>query len=299
MKKYFSLLIFFLPFISKSQDVWNLKLVIFFKLPVGRSFGKTMGVAINSDQHVFVFHRGPGNLMEFDEPRNFIRTIGDGFIKKTHGLRIDAKDNIWVTDLEQHIVIRFNPKGKITLVLQKANNAGEWNKTYDIPLFNLPADIAFDSEGNIYVADGYGNSSVVKFDKNGNYLKFWGIKGSGKGEFNLVHNVVIDSKDVVYVVDRENKRIQLFNTNGNYLSEWNNIGNPYSLVISNSTFYMTDGVNGSISKLDQSGKIIATYGQSGKAPGQFEMAHAIAVSSNKQIFVADAINWWVQCLSIR
>ena len=243
-----------------------MKPVDFFKLPEGRSFGETMGVAINSDQHVFVFHRGPGNLMEFDESGNFIRTIGDGFIKKAHGLRIDVENNIWVTDLEQQMVIKFNPKGKIMLVLGKAKTAGEWNETYNIPLFNLPADITFDSEGNIYVADGYRNSRVVKFDKNGNFLKFWGIKGSGKGEFNLVHKIVVDSKNVVYVVDRQNKCIQLFNTNGDYLSEWNNIGQPYSLVISNNTFYMTDGENGSISKLDQNGKIIATYGQSGKAP---------------------------------
>ena len=185
------------------------------------------------------------------------------------------------------------------MVLGKANTAGEWNETYNIPLFNLPADIAFDSVGNIYVADGYGNSRVVKFDKNGNFLKFWGTKGSGEGEFNLVHNIVVDSKDIVYVVDRENKRIQLFNTNGDYLSEWNNIGQPYGLAMSNNTFYMTDGENGSISKLDQNGKIIATYGQSGKAAGQFEMAHAIAVTSNKQIFVADPINWQVQCLNIQ
>lgn len=297
--KRFLLFIFFLPILLQAQPAWNLKPVDFFKLPNGKSFGEAVGLAINSHQHVFVCNRGPEKVMEFDDSGNFVRSIGDGFFKSAHGLRIDADDNIWVTDVDQHLVFRFNPKGQITLVLGRINNAGEWLKSYNIPLFNRPADIAFDSDKNVYVADGYGNSRVVKFDKNGNFQKTWGVKGTGKGEFNLVHNIIIDPKNTVYVVDRENKRIQIFNTDGEYLREWNNIGSPYSLIISGSFAYITDGVSGVISKLDLTGKVIAQYGQTGKAVGQFLMPHGIAVSSTNKLFVADAINWRVQCFDIK
>jgi len=267
-------------------------------LPEGKNFGETVGLAVNSNNHVFVCHRGPENVMEFDESGNFIRTIGNGLILNPHGLRIDSHDNIWITDVGQHLVFRFNSEGHITLILGKVNVAGEWNKTYNTPLFNRPADIAFDSDDNIYIADGYGNSRVVKLDRNGNFLKTWGIKGTGPGEFNLVHNIVIDSKNIVYVIDRENKRIQLFNKDGEYLREWNNLGDPYGIVINKNDFYVTDGIAGLILKVDWSGKIIARYGKQGKAVGQFLMPHAITVSGNNILFIADTNNWRVQCFRI-
>lgn len=287
--------IFLIPCLANSQPVWNLKPVDFFKLPDGKSFGETVGLAIDSRQHVYVCHRGPDNLMEFDETGQFIRTIGGGLIKSPHGLNIDKDDNIWVVDVDQHLVFRFNKKGQITLVLGKINVAGEWFKSHNIPLFNRPADVAFDSDGNIYVADGYVNSRVVKFDKDGNFIKSWGIKGSGNGEFNLVHNIVIDPKNTIYIVDRENKRIQLFNTDGEYLSQWSNIGSPYGLDILKGRIIISDGISGTISELDHTGKIIAQFGGSGKATAQMLMAHAIAISSDNKIFVASTINWRVEC----
>lgn len=297
--KYLLIFIMLLPVFIQAQPAWNLKPIDFFKIPEGRNFGETMGVAVNSHQHVFVFHRGPGSLMEFDENGSFIKTIGEGLFKKPHGVRVDWHDNVWITDVDLHVVMRFNPAGQLTLILGKAGIAGEWDKTYDIPLFDRPADVAFDSADNIYVADGYGNSRVVKFDKDGNFVKTWGTKGSETGQFNLVHNVVVDSKNMVYVIDRENKRIQVFNAEGEYLRAWENIGNPFGIAISNDEYYITDGKDGFISKLDQAGKVIAKYGQPGKAGGQFLMPHAIAVSPDKKIFVAEAINWRVQSFRIQ
>jgi len=296
--KYLLLFICLLPVFTKAQPAWNLKPIEFFKIPEGRNFGETMGVAVNSHQHVLVFHRGPGSLMEFDENGSFIKTIGEGLFKKPHGLRVDRHDNIWITDIELHVVMRFNPTGQLTLILGRTGIAGEWDKTYNLALFDRPSDVAFDSDDNIYVADGYGNSRVVKFDKDGNFLKIWGTKGTRSGQFNLVHNIAVDSKNKVYVIDRENRRIQLFSTEGKYLHEWNNIGNPFGLAISNDEIYITDGMDGFISKLDKSGKTIARFGKSGKATGQFLMPHAIAVSQDKKIFVADAINWRAQCFLI-
>lgn len=298
MMRVLLILIFLFQGFCNAQSVWDLRPTDFFKLPEGKNFGETVGLAVNSHNHVFVCHRGPENVMEFDETGNFIRTIGSGLILNPHGLRIDSQDNIWITDVGQHLVFRFNPEGQITLILGKVNAAGEWNKTYNTPLFNRPADIAFDSDNNIYIADGYGNSRVVKLDRNGNFLKTWGIKGTGPGEFNLVHNIVIDSKNIVYVIDRENKRIQLFDKDGEYLREWNNLGNPYGIVINKNDLYVTDGITGLILKVDQSGRIIARYGQQGKAVGQFLMPHAITVSDNNILFIADTNNWRVQCFRI-
>lgn len=297
--RYFLIFMVLLPFFIQAQTIWNLEPIDFFKIPEGKNFGETMGVAVNSQQHVFVFHRGPGSLMEFDKNGNFIKIIGDGLFKKPHGLRVDRHNNIWITDVELHVVMRFNPAGQLTLILGKAGIAGEWEKTYNIALFDRPADVAFDSADNIYVADGYGNSRVVKFDKDGNFEKTWGTKGSGPGQFNLVHNIAVDSKNTVYVIDRENRRIQLFNTNGEYLREWNNIGNPFGLAIANDEFFVTDGKEGVIYRLNYSGKMISKYGQPGKATGQFLMLHAIAVGSDKKIFVAEAINWRVQAFQIQ
>lgn len=297
--KYFLLFICLFPAFVYAQPAWNLKPIDFFKVPEGKNFGETMGVAINSKQHVFVFHRGPGSLMEFDEKGNFVKTIGEGLFKKPHGLRVDRHDNVWITDVELHVVMRFNPVGQLTLIMGKMGIAGEWDKTYNIALFDRPADVAFDSSDNIYVADGYGNSRVVKFDKDGNFIKTWGSKGVGSGQFNLVHNIAVDSKNTVYVIDRENRRIQLFNTNGEFLREWNKIGNPFGLDIAKDEFYVTDGKEGFIYRLDPSGKMIAKYGQPGKATGQFLMPHAIAVSPDNKLFVAEAINWRVQVFQIQ
>jgi DNA-binding beta-propeller fold protein YncE len=293
------LLVFLIPLFVNAQPAWNLNPLDFFKIPEGKNFGETMGVAVNSRQHVFVFHRGPGSLMEFDENGSFVKTIGEGLFKKPHGLRVDRHDNIWITDVELHVAMRFNPAGQLTLILGKAGIAGEWDKTYNIALFDRPADVAFDSNDNIYVADGYGNSRVVKFDKDGNFVKTWGAKGNETGQFNLVHNVVVDSKNTVYVIDRENKRIQVFTTEGEYLRSWENIGDPFGIAILNDEFFITDGKEGSISKLGISGNVIAKYGKSGKATGQFLMPHAIAVDPDKKIFVAEAINWRVQSFRIQ
>jgi DNA-binding beta-propeller fold protein YncE len=295
-----NILLFFLimPFSVFAQDALKLTPVDFFRLPAGKNFGEAVGIAVNSRQHVFVFHRGPGSLMEFDAAGNFIRSLGDGLIKKAHGLRIDPDDNIWVTDVEQHLVIKFNPEGHILMVLGKIDMAGEFNETYQMLLFNRPADVAFDGQGNVYIADGYGNSRIVKTDKNGKLLKTWGTKGSGKGEFNLPHNVVIDAKNRVYVADRENKRIQVFDSEGNYLNEWTHLGQPYGLAISGDELYMTDGVNGSVSRLSLAGKVLGKYGSPGKATGQFLMPHAVAVSAGNKLFVAETINWRVQCFNI-
>ena len=158
-----------------------------FSLPAGMTFGSTSGVAINSKGHIFVLHRGPNPLMEFDANGKFVRALGDGLFDRPHGLRIDAQDNIWTTDVRSHVVYKFSPEGRILLVLGVRDTAGEMHSYGHLRLFNEPNDMAFGSQGEIFVVQGHGRGEpkVIKFDKDGNFIKAWGKKGTGPGEFDI------------------------------------------------------------------------------------------------------------------
>ena len=267
----------------------------FLSLPPGLYFGETSGVALNSRGHIFVFHRGSPSLVEFDSEGHFIRAIGEGLFTKSHGLRIDAEDNIWTTDVGAHTVLKFSPQGQLLIVLGRKNMAGEWHDADNYPLFDRPSDIAFGKDGEIYVSDGYGNSRIMKFDREGNFIKTWGSKGTAPGEFNLPHSIVVDATGRVYVCDRTNRRVQIFDSEGNFIEEWTHVGAPYGLCISQENFlFMADGINNRILKLTLEGEIIGAFGKPGKGPGQFGLAHDIAVGPGNEIYVAEILNWRVQ-----
>lgn len=262
----------------------------FFKFPQEMAAGESSAVAVNSKGHIFLFQRAKLMLTEYDEQGNLIRSIGEGLFAHPHGLRIDSEDNIWTTDDGNHLVLKLNPSGKVLLVLGRINTAAEadW-------LFNRPADLAFGKSGEIYVADGYGNSRVVKFDRDGNYIKSWGKFGSAAGEFNLPHTIAVDGEGRVYVGDRENQRIQIFDADGKFLKQWTNIGYPYGLVIApDQHVWMADGGYDRIVELDQEGKILGAFGEPGHKPGQMAWAHFIAMGPDKKIYVADVLNWRFQ-----
>lgn len=262
----------------------------FLKLPEGWNLGETSGVTINSQGHIFVFNRGPHELIEFNTRGDFVRTIGDGLFTRPHGLRIDDQDNLWITDRGGHTVVRFNPQGRVTLVLGRKDEAGESDR-----LFDGPADVASGPNGEIFVADGYGNSRVVKFDRNGNYIKAWGRPGTRPGEFNLVHTVRVGPDRRLYVGDRENRRIQIFDLDGNFIEQWTHVGSPWGLEITDDrVIYMTDGYADRVLKLDLEGKVLGSLGESGKAPGQFMYAHWIAVGPSEELYVSEILNWRVQ-----
>jgi len=259
----------------------------FFKFPKGMVAGEATGVAINSKGHIFLFQRTRPMLAEYDEKGNFIQSIGDGLFAHPHGLRIDADDNLWTTDDGNHLVLKLDSSGNVLLVLGRINSAAEANW-----LFNRPADVAFGRNGDIYVADGYGNSRVVKFDRYGNYIKAWGKYGTGIGEFNLPHSVAVDKEGRVYVGDRENQRIQIFDSDGNFIRQWTGIGYPYGLLITpDQHVWMTDGGYDRIVELDQTGKILGAFGEPGHRPGQMAWAHFMAMGPDQTIYVADVLNW--------
>lgn len=262
----------------------------FFELSPGASAGETSGIALNSKGHIFLFQRAKPMLAEYDAHGKFIRTLGEGLFEHPHGLRIDADDNLWTTDDGSHVVLKLDPAGRVLLVLGKKGwgAEGSW-------LFNAPADVAFGRDGVVYVADGYGNSRVVKFDRTGNFIKAWGRFGSGPGEFNLPHTIVVGSDARVYVGDRENKRIQVFDADGNFLEQWTGVGYPYGLFIdADQHIWMADGGYDRIVELDRSGKILGAFGEPGHGSGQFAWAHFLAVGADSKIYVADVLNWRFQ-----
>jgi DNA-binding beta-propeller fold protein YncE len=226
-------------------------------------------------------------LSEYDESGNYLRSIGDGLLTHPHGLRIDADDNLWTTDDGSHLVLKLSPSGRVLLVLGKKNVAAEsdW-------LFNQPTDVAFGKNGEIYVSDGYGNSRIVEFDRSGNFIRAWGKYGTGPGEFNLPHSVAVDAQGNVYVADRENERIQIFDADGHYLKEWNHIGYPYGLYITpDQNIWMIDGGYDRILELDHNGKVIGALGEPGRGLGQLAWGHFLAVGKDGKIYAAEVLNW--------
>ena len=166
-----------------------------FNLPQGINFGACSGVAINSKGHIYVFNRGAHALMEFDGAGNYLRTLAQGVFTHPHGLRVDRDDNIWATDGASHIVVKMNPQGRILMVLGVKGSAREWHAYGHLRCFEEPNDVAFGAAGEIYVTQGHGKgeSRVVKFAADGSFISTWGGAGSGPGQFNVPHSIVMDA----------------------------------------------------------------------------------------------------------
>ena len=252
--------------------------------------GEASGIALDSKGHIYLFQRAEPMLAEYDAEGNYMRSLGEGLFTHPHGLRIDSEDNLWTTDDGSHVVLKLSPAGRVLLVLGRRGVAAEsdW-------LFNQPTDVAFGKHGEIYVSDGYGNSRIVKFDRDGKFIKAWGKYGTGPGEFNLPHSVVVDDQETVYVADRENQRIQIFDADGKFLREWTGIGYPYGLFITpDQHVWMIDGGYDRLIELDRDGKILGALGDPGHAPGEFAWGHFLAIGKDKKIYVADVLNWRFQ-----
>jgi DNA-binding beta-propeller fold protein YncE len=260
----------------------------FFQLPAGENFVEPCGVAVNSKGHIYVFHRGKHPLMEFDSTGKFIRSLADDLFVTAHSLRVDSEDNLWTTDVGAHVVLKLSSEGRVLLSLGRMRIPGD-----DVLHFNQPTDVAFDREGNIYVTDGEGNSRVLKFDKYGNLLLGWGMKGSGPGQFDTPHSIAIDG-DVVYVGDRENARIQLFDLSGHFVREWK-LGHPYGLFVTGDHFiYMCDAIAGRILKIDHEGNVVGVLNGPEPSKGRHFDPHQIALDKDKSIFAAEVMPWRTQ-----
>lgn len=270
-----------------------------FALPPGMNFGGTSAVAFTSKGTMFVIHRGPMPLMEFDADGHFIRGFGDGLFERPHGLRIDRDDNIWATDVASNMVYRFDPSGRLTLVLGVKGQTGDWHPYGHLRLFNEPNEAVAGPTGDIYVLQGHGKaeSLVLKFDHHGDFIKSWGGTGKGPGQFDLPHSLVFDAQGLLYIADRNNARIQVFDADGTYIRESSHPGTPCGLFMdADQHIWLAHGHTGEIMKLDLQGNVVGVMegaGQ-GKALGRYGEAHYIAVSPRGEIFVADTLNWRVQ-----
>jgi DNA-binding beta-propeller fold protein YncE len=261
------------------------------------------GVAIDASGHVLVLHRGAHPILEFDSDGKFVRSWGDGLFSEgkvvfvppgdrvagasgysavygpagcdscgAHSVRVDSEGNIWVVDAAGHVVYKMNRQGKVIMRLGRKGVAGMGPNN-----FNLPTDVAFAPNGDVYVSDGYGNPRVVKYSRDGKYLLQWGARGSGPGEFQLPHNVAVDARGRVYVTDRDNRRVEVFDSNGKFLNQWPEIGGVSALRITKDQRIWTSGV-----LRDLDGKAL---GQLPAEVGGAGGAHGIAVSDNGDVYV--------------
>lgn len=269
------------------------------KLPVGWNFGEVSGVATDKQDNVWVFNRGLHPVMQFNREGKFLQAWPDIKIIAAHGIRVDAEGNIWLIDVKGHVVIKCNPMGRVLMILGNRQGVAGNNESKDS--FNEPTGIAFDKQGNLYISDGYVNARVIKFNKDGEYLTHWGRKGTGDGEFNLVHDVCLDAEERVYVADRTNQRVQIFDKNGKFLGKWTDIGAPWGLTYSakENCMYMCDGLNNRIVKLSMDGQVLGTLSSYGKAPGKLDFVHNIAVDNTGALYVAEIKNWRVQKFAAR
>ena len=210
-------------------------------LPNGAQWGEVPGMAIDGNGTIYAFHRSEPPVVELDRDGKILKQWGEKLFAWPHGIRIDRFGNLWITDgrarngIGQQ-VFKYTTDGRLLMTLGTRGVGGDGPDT-----FNGPCDVAVAANGDIFVADGHVNARVVKFDKDGRFVKAWGKKGEGPGEFNLPHTIVIDSRGRVLVGDRSNNRIQVFDQDGNFIDEWAQFGTPSGMFIApDDTLYVVD-----------------------------------------------------------
>jgi DNA-binding beta-propeller fold protein YncE len=265
-------------------------------MPEGWEFGRVSAVATDSDGSVYVFQRGASAdpIVVFDrEGTRMLRSWGRGVFTRPHGLRIDREDNVWVTDVGDHRVMKFSKEGELLLELGVQGEPG-----HEPGHFDRPADLAFGPDGDVYVAEqgedeeamGFGNPRVVHLSSDGTWLGAWGSPGTGEGQFHFLHSVAVDSQGRVYVSDRENNRVQIFDAEGRFLRAWTHLGSTMSLFITpdDQLWMLNHRDNVQIMTYDAlAGRIMRVDMESGRILGSFETpGHWLDVSDNGDLYVA-------------
>jgi DNA-binding beta-propeller fold protein YncE len=269
-----------------------------FNLPADLEFDRVTSVAINNEENILVLHRGVDPLLEFDAAGNFLRAFGPRDTWTfSHGLQIDNEDNIWVTDAGTHSVMKLDSDGNILMTIGTPGQNGLWNESTGSHLFDQPNDIAFDSAGNFYIAQGHGQGEprILKFNSKGDFISQWGSRGAEPGQFAVAHSIDIDENDQVYVADRENFRVQIFDTEGNFQDEWTFSAMACAIYLHDDGYmYMTSGFDGEWAKVDMQGSIVGALGRPGSANGEFGEGHFLTVNNQGDVYIADVVNRRVQ-----
>jgi hypothetical protein len=302
------------------------------QLPADTYLGEVGGVATNSRGDIFVYTRtghptvtigsarpfahGGSRLFQFDRNGKFVREIGKnsyGFMYAAQ-VRVDPNDNIWVVDQMTNMVIKFDPQGRLVMLLgRKAESvpvparpvAGD-GAGQPTDLFNRPTDVAWDAAGDIFVADGLGNARIAKFDKDGKFVKSWGKKGTAPGEFANVRSIAVDAQGNVYAADGGNKRLQVFDNNGTFKTAITNVGNAQAICMtkgSNPFLYVSNSNpptdidrDGEIYKMRLDGTMTGKFGRAGKLPKEFGTVNAIDCRNENTLYVGEIGNLRVQKL---
>jgi hypothetical protein len=296
----------------------------FIKMPVGLYLGEAMGVAKNSQGHFFVFTRsGDTRLFEFDATGKYVKEWGKdlyGF-EFAHKVRVDSLDNVWAVDEGSNQVIKFNPQGRVEMVIGVRPEAvlGVLPAAQMSPLnghytFARPTDVAFDARGNIFISDGYTNSRVVKFDKDGRFVGQFAtnVRGGAPDQLNTPHTIATDAQGNVYVGDRGNARVQVLDNDLKLKATYDNVGNPWEMCISpgpHQYLFVSNSnpdnngaaswnITGEVYMMELDGRIIGRFGKAGKAPGQFQTIHGLDCSDPHNLLVAEITAWRVQKITL-
>lgn len=272
--------------------------------PADVVWGQSPGVFVDGQDQVWVSMRAKVPVQVYDRTGKLVRSWGEGLFKGPHFLRIDPEGKVWLADASDHVIYQFTQEGKLLRTLGTKGQPG-----CDATHFNMPTDIAVTPAGDIFISDGYKNTRVVHFDKQGRFVKQWGKPGVGPGEFSLVHSIVADSQGRLYVADRDNARIEVFSPQGEFLAEWRSLLVPWGLWITKDDELWACGSSPMgwsdentllgcppkdqlFMKFSTSGKVLQLWtipkGEEGKEkPGELNWVHGIAVDSQGSIYATD------------
>ncbi len=293
----------------------------FFKMPTGLYMGEGIAVATSSKGQIYVFVRsGDSRVFEFAPDGHFVKEFGEDSyaFSFAHAVRVDYDDNIWVVDEGTNIITKYSPDGKLLMVMGKrpdplyqrtmmpgvAPYSGA-NRPYS---YHRPTDIGFDRAGNVYVSDGYRDARVVKYDKNGRFIKSMGTRGSGTNQFSTPHTIAVAHDGTVFVGDRGNRRIVVLDTDLNWKAEYDHVGAPWGLCISageDQVLFTSNSIStsidsrqaptrGEIYKIKQDGTVLGRFGKAGKALKEFASTHHMDCRDSNVVYVAEIQGMRVQ-----
>jgi DNA-binding beta-propeller fold protein YncE len=275
------------------------------KLPDDWRYVEATSVGVDRKDNVYVFNRGQHPVIVFDRDGNFLRSWGEGLVRRAHGITIGPDDSIWLTDDGNHTVRQFTPEGKLLLTIGTPDKPAD---PHSGKPFHRPTHVALDPHGgDLYISDGYGNARVHKYDPKGRHLFSWGEPGTDPGCFNVPHNIATDADGLVYVADRENHRVQVFDGKGRYQAQLNNLHRPCGLFADrrnggrlfvgelpshlavNATW---PNLGARVSVVTLKGDLVTRVGGrfAGEAPGEFVAPHGVVVDSRGDFYVAE-VSW--------